>query len=547
MWLLLSGLVHVNGCVFSSVRGFLAVQWLGMTMRFIDTRGLDSSRPTFTGALLRGIADGGGLYLPESLPSFSLSTLDALHPLNYAQRGAFVYEAFGVDIEQHDVLRMMQKAYGAQFDDHRIAPVVSLDANTHMLELWHGPTSAFKDMALQCMPRFFSFAIKRELKAGTLSRDLLILVATSGDTGSAALAGFAHRSHTNLIVFYPEGGVSDVQRTQMTSSLGMNVGVYGVQGNFDDCQRAIKEAFFDEDLQRWLREHTNLQLSSANSINWGRLMPQIIYYISAIVDLRASGKLEDGQLLDISVPTGNFGNIMAAWLAKQMGAPIGRLICASNKNKVLSDFINTGVYDIRGRTFHLTASPAMDILVSSNLERLLYYMADTERVRSWMEQLKRDGVFKVDAQTRERIQQDFAAEYVDNDDSLHAIRSCWDHYHYLIEPHTAIALHAAEGLRGNNPLMIVSTAHWAKFGPNVLRGLCGVPYGADRPAPYDEMNGFELLRAVRRLAPEAAHVPNRLSSLEGACERYTKTIPADEDDINAQIKTWVEARKLNGD
>jgi len=512
------------------------------TLRFIDTRGLDSSRPTFSEVLLRGIASGGGLYLPETLPQFSLADLDALSTATYAERGAYIYNAFNIDIDAKDTLRMMQKAYSNQFDDHRIAPVVSLDENTHMLELWHGPTSAFKDMALQCMPRFFSFSIKRGMSNGKVSRDTLILVATSGDTGSAALAGFAHRSHTNLIVFYPEGGVSDVQRTQMTSSLGMNVGVYGVKGNFDDCQSAVKEAFFCEKLQGWLKDNTNLQLSSANSINWGRMMPQIIYYFSAIIDLRASGKLTDGQLLDISVPTGNFGNIMAAWLAKQMGAPIGRLICASNENKILTDFINTGIYDIRDRKFHLTASPAMDILISSNLERLLYYLADADRVREWMKQLKENGIFEVDKDVLDLIQRDFAADYVDNETSLTTIRKCWKQSHYLIEPHTAIALHASEKYRTDHPMMIVSTAHWAKFGPNVLRGLLGIPYGGEFPTPYNEMNGFELLRAIRRLAPEAAHVPNRLSSLEGACERYQKVIPATESCINSQITQWVEAR-----
>ena len=513
------------------------------TTRFIDTRGLDSSRPAFSEVLIAGIADGGGLYLPETLPQFSLEQIDALSSATYAERGAAVYTAFNIDFGAAEILRDMQKAYGSQFDDHRIAPVVSLDDATHMLELWHGPTSAFKDMALQCMPRFFSAAIKRGIADGSIDRDLLILVATSGDTGSAALAGFAHRSHTNLIVFYPEGGVSDVQRTQMTSTLGMNVGVYGVKGNFDDCQRAVKEAFFCEDLQGWLREHTNLQLSSANSINWGRLMPQIIYYISAIADLRAAGKLADGQLLDISVPTGNFGNIMAAWLAKQMGAPIGKLICASNENKVLADFIQTGVYDIRDREFFLTASPAMDILVSSNLERLLYYFAGAERVRAWMKSLRTQGVFQVEDDVLALIQADFAASHVGNSDSLSVIRDCWKRYHYLIEPHTAIALHAAEEHRGDNPLMVVSTAHWAKFGPNVLRGLLGVSYGAELPNPYHEMNGFELLRAIRRLAPEAAHVPNRLASLEGACERYQKVIEGSGECINSQIVQWVEARK----
>ena len=522
----------------------MLIMKISETLRFFDTRGLDSSRPTFSEVLLRGIAEGGGLYLPETLPHFSLAELDALHPLNYGQRGAHIYNAFNIDIEEKDILRMMQKAYGTQFDDHRIAPVVSLDEDTHMLELWHGPTSAFKDMALQCMPRFFSFSIKRKHKDGDLSRDLLILVATSGDTGSAALAGFAHRSHTNLIVFYPEGGVSDVQRTQMTSSLGMNVGVYGVEGNFDDCQSAVKEAFFCEELQGWLRDHTNLQLSSANSINWGRLMPQIIYYFSAIIDLRASGKLADDQLLDISVPTGNFGNIMAAWLAKQMGAPIGQLICASNENKVLTDFIKTGIYDIRDRKFHLTASPAMDILISSNLERLLYYLTDAERVRMWMKQLKEEGMFAIDAETLALVQRDFSAGYADNNTSLSTIRDCWKQYHYLIEPHTAIALHAGEQHRSDNPLMVVSTAHWAKFGPDVLRSLLRVSHGGELPHPYGEMTGFELLRAIRRLAPEAAHVPNRLSSLEGACERYQKVIPATESCINSQITAWVKARHL---
>ena len=517
------------------------------TMRFTDTRGhlskTGSSRPSFSEVLLRGIADGGGLYLPESLPQFSLEELDALRPLSYAERGAFMYQAFDVDFDRAEIHRLMTRAYSNQFDDHRIAPVVSLDDSTHMLELWHGPTSAFKDMALQCMPLFFSSAIRRGIADGSLDRDMLILVATSGDTGSAALAGFAHRSHTNLIVFYPEGGVSDVQRTQMTSSLGMNVGVYGVKGNFDDCQRAVKEAFFCEELQGWLHERTNLQLSSANSINWGRLMPQIIYYLSAIVDLRAAGKLADDQLLDISVPTGNFGNIMAAWLAKQMGAPIGRLICASNENKVLTDFIQTGIYDIRDRKFFLTASPAMDILVSSNLERLLYYLADADRVRGWMKDLREKGIFEVDAPTLAAVQADFSASHVDNEASLTVIRDCWKRYHYLIEPHTAIAMHAAEMHRSDNPMMVVSTAHWAKFGPSVLRGLLGIPYGGERPKPYDEMNGFELLRAIRRLAPESAHVPNRLASLEGACERYQKVIPATEARINEQIMDWVEARK----
>lgn len=514
-----------------------------MTVHFIDTRGLDDSRPTYSEALLRGIAQGGGLYLPETLPHFSPEDLDALAPLPYAERGTEIYRAFDIDFNDQEIKRIMWKAYGNQWDDHRIAPVVSLDDKTHMLELWHGPTSAFKDLALQCMPRFFSRALKRERQAGRLARDLLILVATSGDTGSAALAGFAHRKYTNLLVFYPEGGVSDVQRTQMTSSLGMNVGVYGLDGNFDDCQRAVKEAFANEELAEWLKDHTDLQLSSANSINWGRLMPQIIYYFSAIIDLRQNGKLKEDELLDISVPTGNFGNIMAAWLAKQMGAPIGRLLCASNENNILTDFINTGTYDIHDRGFYLTPSPAMDILVSSNLERLLYCLSDAKHVQSWMQQRTDTGSFSVDRKTLKQIRRDFVGGSVSNDESLAAIREVWQRYHYLIEPHTAVAWKVGECHRGENPLLIVSTAHWAKFGPNVMRGLLGVPADAPRPKPYDEMTGFELLRALQRLAPEAAHIPNRLSSLAGACERYTETIPATEECVYSKIQSWIAARR----
>jgi threonine synthase len=521
-----------------------------MTLRFADTRGLDDSRPTFSAAVLAGLARGGGLYVPEQLPHFSLPELDALVDLDYAERAARIYEAFDLDFSPAEINAIMWGAYGNQWDDRRVAPVVSLDADTHMLELWHGPTSAFKDLALQCMPRFFSAALERERAAGQLKRDVLILVATSGDTGSAALAGFAHRTHTNLIVYYPAGGVSDVQRTQMTSRLGMNVGVFGVKGNFDDCQRAVKRAFADESLATWLREHASVQLSSANSINWGRLMPQIIYYLSAVVDLRAAGKLQDGDLLDVCVPTGNFGNLLAAWYAKRLGAPLGQLLCASNENCVVTDFLKSGVYDTRKRTFRLTPSPAMDILISSNLERLLYLYSEGESVQTWMRDLQETGTFQIGAPMLERLREEFAGDAVDNNDSLVAIRELWKRYHYLIEPHTAVAWRVAERWRAagaaaggrQRPLLVVAPAHWAKFGPNVARGLLGVAHGEPLPKPYQEMSGFELLRALRRLAPEAAHIPNRLSSLEGACERYTKTVCADDASVQASIKHWTSER-----
>ena len=330
---------------------------------YVDTRGAAGEPVPFTQAVINGLAQGGGLYVPEELPTLSLDEICALARLPYAQRAAAIYKAFNVDLPDEAIDELMGRAYGDNFDDEAICPITSLDESTHILELWHGPTSAFKDMALQCLPHFFSASAEKLREEGTLDHEFMILVATSGDTGKAALEGFKGVDGVSIGVLFPDGGVSDIQRKQMVTTTGDNVQVWAVRGNFDDCQTGVKHAFADEKFAEKLLDEYRIALSSANSINWGRLLPQVVYYISSYAELVAAGKIEAGCPIDVCVPTGNFGNILAAWYAKQIGVPIERLLCASNDNRVLTDFINTGTYDISDREFILTSSPSMDILL----------------------------------------------------------------------------------------------------------------------------------------------------------------------------------------
>ncbi len=505
-----------------------------------DTRGADRSKPTFSDVVVAGIASGGGLYVPDELPSLSLEEILAYETLPYSQRAADLFVRFGVDVPAGRVASLMADAYGSQWSDPRIAPVTEVVAGTHVLELWHGPTSAFKDMALQCMPLFFSEAIAAKQAAGALSEDFLILVATSGDTGKAALDGFTDRSHTGIVVFYPAEGVSDLQRKQMVTQHGENVGVFGVRGNFDDCQNAVKAAFGDEAFAGELREHHRLLLSSANSINWGRLLPQIAYYVSAYADLVASGGVIAGDPMDVCVPTGNFGNILGAYYAKRIGVPIGRLICASNENRVLADFIATGVYDISEREFVTTPSPSMDILISSNLERQLYELTrDPERTAVWMASLRAEGRFTVDRATFAHVREHFAADSVSNDESLACIKRVWEEHSYLLDPHTAVAWEVAERLRDENPVLVVSTAHWAKFGTDVYKALLGFGYAEPLPAEVASLTGVQMLAEVQRLAPEGARAPRALAELDDAAERFTTVVDAGREGIEGAVREWL--------
>lgn len=494
--------------------------------------------PTFTRVVVQGIAQGGGLYVPERLPLLSLDEIVALSGLPYHARAAATHRALGVDIPDDRLDILMTQAFGSNFDHPAVAPVVEVATGVHVLELWHGPTSAFKDMALQCMPLLFSEAIALRRAAGQDLDDYLVLVATSGDTGKAALEGFADRDYTRIAVFYPAGGVSDIQQKQMVTQRGQNVCVFGARGNFDDCQNAVKAVFNDPVFETELHEHWRLRLSSANSINWGRLIPQIAYYLSAYAELVTSGAIRAGDDIDVCVPTGNFGNILAAWYARKMGAPFAHLLCASNENNVLTDFINTGVYDISKRPFVTTPSPSMDILISSNLERLLYELCgDPVRVAGWMADLAAYKRFQVDGATWAAIRDLFVGDFVTNDESLSVIRRVFTDTGFLLDPHTAVAWEVAQRLRGGRPVLVVATAHWAKFGIDVYKALNGIAYRSTLPEEAAQLSGLDLLDRVSERT--GCSIPRNLSELRSLPERFTLEVDASADGARAALRIWL--------
>ncbi|MDR0350700.1 MAG: threonine synthase [Coriobacteriales bacterium] len=523
---------------------------------YTDTRGLSPESPTFTQALIKGMATGGGLFVPRVLPRLSLDEVVGLAQLPYAARAASIYRRFGVDLPSTTIDSLMAQAYGDNFDTPQIAPVVEVAPATYVLELWHGPTSAFKDMALQCLPLFFSAAIEAQqarlstrptnddsAEGEQAADDYLVVVATSGDTGKAALEGFRDLPHTNIVVFYPHGGVSDIQFRQMATQQGNNVGVFGVEGNFDDCQGAVKAAFCDGAFNERLARERRLRLSSANSINWGRLLPQIVYYASAYTELVQRGALRAGEELEVCVPTGNFGNILAAWYAKALGVPLGRLLCASNENRVLTDFLNTGSYDIRTRDFKLTPSPSMDILISSNLERQLFEVSgrDTERICSWMDNLRETRCFSVDKETFAALREDFSADWVSNDDSLATIREVRDEHGYLLDPHSAVAWKVASRLRDGGPVLVVATAHWSKFGADVYRALNKIAAGEPLPEKAASLSGPALLKLLAA-DYDAGAIPAALSALEDAPLRFTQICPGTVEGVEGALDDWLSLR-----
>ena len=509
---------------------------------YTDTRGLSDRPRTFCEALLEGIAPGGGLFVPERLPKFSVDDIMAMATQPYHERAARVYEAFGLDVSAARTREIAAAAYGANFADPAIAPVREAAPGRFVLELWHGPTLAFKDMALQCMPLFFSQALEQAHQSGATKLDYLILVATSGDTGVAALNGFADRAHTRICVFYPDAGVSALQELQMVTQPGDNLTVFRLNGDFDACQNAVKAVFDDAGFTGELGGRHGLALSSANSINWGRLMPQIVYYLSAYADMVARGAVAAGHPLDVCVPTGNFGNILAAYYAKRMGAPLGRLLCASNANKVLADFLATGVYDISIRSLVKTPSPSMDILVSSNLERLLHHLCgDPDQIRRWMKELKQNERFEVDDATRDKLTAEFTGAWVDNDACLRTIGEVQREHGYLMDPHTAVAWKVAKELGGEGaPVLVVSTAHWSKFAADVVRGLRGLPAGAPIPGAVPDIG---LLDVVTQLAPGAT-VPPQLQAVRERPVRFDARVGSGREAVEASLRGWLAGSAL---
>lgn len=508
---------------------------------YIDTRGLHRNPISFTEAVISGPAQGGGLFVPQSIPRLTLEDIVSLANLPYARRAAFVYKLFGVDLDDEAIDRLMCASYGSNFDTEDICPLTTLDANTHMLELWHGPTSAFKDMALQCLPRFFTTSAQKLKDQGELDHDFLILVATSGDTGTAALEGFKDKDGVRIGVLYPSGGVSDIQYKQMVTQSGENVMVWGVEGNFDDCQTGAKQVFGDAAFAEKLLAEKGVALSSANSINWGRLLPQVVYYVSSYATLVGSGKIEAGSPVDVCVPTGNFGNILAAWYAKEIGTPLDMLLCASNENRVLTDFINTGTYDISQRDFTLTPSPSMDILVSSNLERQLFELSgrDAPAVKSWMEDLRDRQSFRVDPETFRALRETFKADFVDNATCLRTIKEVFEKHDYLLDPHTAVAYQVAQRLRGENPVIIACTAHWAKFGENVYRGLHDIEPNNVLPESVAILTGCELNDLIAQ-ETKCYNIPNGLARLDSSPVRFTDVIGKEKEDIERAALKFLE-------
>ena len=480
-------------------------------MKYLSTRDR-SVRLDAAEAIEMGLSRDGGLLTPCEIPQIDEAFLNSLVHVRYQERAAKVMALYLTDYTEDELLTFAENAYGPEkYDTQAVAPVRTLDETTHCLELWHGPTSAFKDMALQMLPQLLSAALK---KTGE-DKTVCILVATSGDTGKAAMEGFADVPQTKIMVFYPKDGVSKVQETQMVTQDGENVGVCAVVGNFDDAQAGVKRIFSDAALRETLAERGYF-LSSANSINWGRILPQVVYYISAYCDLVRDGRLVMGDKVNFCVPTGNFGDILAAYYAKRMGLPVGRLICASNCNDVLTDFLRTGVYD-RNRPFHTTMSPSMDILISSNLERLLFDLSgeNDAEVRGYMEALSQTGRYEVSDAIKAALKEQYWGGFCDEAGTSAAIAKYYRDYGYLIDTHTAVAANVMEQYRAasgdKTATVFVSTASPYKFCDSVLTAI------GDKPAG----DGVELLDQLHDKTGVA--VPRRLAALKGKARRFDLT------------------------
>lgn len=484
-------------------------------MNYISTRDANETKKALSSAaaIKQGLADDGGLFMPDAIPTITLKDITALADLPYEERAAKILGMFLTDYTEEELLADCRAAYAEDRFPGGAAPIVSLDGNIHSLELWHGPTSAFKDMALQIMPRLLSRALG---KTGE-KRTAQILVATSGDTGKAALEGYRDVDQIKILVFYPEDGVSRVQKLQMATQQGENVGVCAIYGNFDDAQTGVKKIFSNTDFAKEMNEQGYF-FSSANSINWGRLAPQIVYYISAYCDLVKDGKIALGDTVNVCVPTGNFGNIFAAYIAAKMGLPVGRFICASNSNNILTDFLKTGTYD-RNREFYKTMSPSMDILISSNLERLLFTIAGPEKTAAYMKALNTDGVYTVDEEVKAELARSFVGYYCSEENTAAIIRDTFEKQNYLCDTHTAVGLYCAEEYKkdtgDDRAIILASTANPYKFAASVLTALGGVP--------TDDVSALSELEAKSGVA-----APEQLTRVLSLPVRFKETVKAEE-------------------
>lgn len=481
-------------------------------MNYQSTRGKSGESLSSAQIIKQGLALDGGLFIPDEIPSLTFDEIKALCPLSYPERAAKILSKYLTDYSFDELLSDCTAAYCESSFPGGAAPVVKARDGIFSLELWHGPTAAFKDMALQIMPRLLSRALT---KTGE-ERTALILVATSGDTGKAALEGYKDIDKIKIMVFYPVDGVSRVQKMQMATQSGDNVNVTAIYGNFDDAQSGVKQIFSDKDAVEYL-DGKGYFFSSANSINWGRLAPQIVYYVSAYCDLLNSGEIALGDRINVCVPTGNFGNIFAAYLAKQMGLPLGKLICASNQNNILTDFLNTGRYD-RNRQFHCTMSPSMDILISSNLERLLALTAGKEATALYMADLAQKGAYEVSGEVKGKIDESFKGYFADENETAATIRKYFTEYGYLADTHTSVALTAAEKYIAETgdrtPMVVASTASPYKFAADVCASL-------GMKKPEDDLDALDMLKKAT-----GTEIPYPLCGIAERKVRFTETVNA---------------------
>lgn len=473
-----------------------------MELMYASTRDADE-RVTASQAILRGLANDGGLYVPTEIPALDVD-MDELAGMSYQETAYTVMKKFLTDFTEEELKHCIRSAYDDKFDTEEIAPLVEAKG-AYYLELFHGATIAFKDMALSILPHLLTTAAKKN----QVKNEIVILTATSGDTGKAALAGFADVPGTRIIVFYPKNGVSPIQEKQMVTQKGDNTLVVGIHGNFDQAQTGVKKMFSDAELKKRMDE-AGYQFSSANSINIGRLVPQIVYYVYAYARLYANGVVAKGEKINVTVPTGNFGNILAAFYAKNMGLPIAKLICASNENKVLYDFFATGNYD-KNREFVLTSSPSMDILISSNLERLIYWIAGNDAARNaeLMQSLSTSGKYEISPQMREQLK-DFYGGYTKEEETAGTIRRLYKETGYVIDTHTAVAAGVYENYKKETgdigtKTVIASTASPFKFTRSVMNAIDG---------EYDRMTDFELVDELSRIG--TVKVPQAIEEIRNA-------------------------------
>ena len=495
-----------------------------LNIQYKSTRSDDTV--TASQAILKGLANDGGLFVPTSIPKLQVS-LSELSKMSYKETAYAVMKEFLTDFTEEELKNCIDKAYDSKFDTEEIAPLVKAE-DAYYLELFHGSTIAFKDMALSILPHLLTTSAKKN----NVKNDIVILTATSGDTGKAALAGFADVKGTKIIVFYPKGGVSPIQEKQMVTQKGDNTFVVGINGNFDQAQSGVKAMFGDKELAKEL-DNAGYQFSSANSINIGRLVPQVVYYVYAYAKLLANDEIKEGEKINVVVPTGNFGNILAAFYAKNMGLPIDKLICASNENKVLYDFFTTGTYD-KNRQFILTTSPSMDILISSNLERLIYRIAgnDSAKNKELMEELKTDGKYEITDEMKAELK-DFYGNYASEDETAATIKDLYDKTGYIIDTHIAVASTVyykyKNETKDTTKAVIASTASPFKFTRSVMNAI---------DTKYDSMGDFELVDELSKIGN--VKVPNAIEEIRNAKVLHDTVCEVDE--MPNVVKNFLEIK-----